>query len=355
MDAQTATSLLTLAESVGPTLRGPEAKAVLAQFEQQYGELLTAMRWFIDQGRADESLRLASSLVAFWMATKRLEEGSGWFDQALALPGGGDAHRGRALFDAGYLAFWMGDDQRAASLQYRAVELGRQTNHPTVTALALVGLARIALRLHDVDAARRLCREALAVTEGTDDRSGRSSAMHVLGVAAQMAGDFLEAREVMSQRIALAREMGNLATVSIESGNLSMVERQLGNLEKAETLAYEALEIDFRRADELSIPWKVNALAAVAKDRGEFDRAAALIGIADATMEASGGAWPPDELVHYEQTVAALAKAMGSAEFERLRAWGHSMTTPEGVNFALGSGLAGQVKKARPNTASADG
>jgi hypothetical protein len=40
-----------------------------------------------------------------------------------------------------------------------------------------------------------------------------------------MAGNFLEARELMSARIALAREMGNLATVSIESNNLSMVER----------------------------------------------------------------------------------------------------------------------------------
>jgi tetratricopeptide (TPR) repeat protein len=341
MDEQTAKSLLTFAETAGPTLRGPEAKALFGQFEQQYGDLLTAMQWFIDHRHTDESLRLASSLVAFWMATKRLEEGSVWLDRALALPGGDDAHRGRALFDAGYLAFWMGDDKRSSSLQYRAVELGRQTNNSTITALALVGLARIALRSHDVDAARRLCREALAVTEGTDDRSGRSSAMHVLGVAAQMAGDFLEARDVMSQRIALAREMGNLATVSIESGNLSMVERQLGNLDEAEALAREALDIDFRRTDELSIPWKVNALAAVAKDRGEFDRAAALIGIADATMEASGGAWPPDELVHYEQTVAALSKAMGSAEFERARAWGRAMTTPEGVNFALGTRPAG--------------
>jgi tetratricopeptide (TPR) repeat protein len=335
MDAQAAETLLDFAEKVGPTLRGPQAKSLFEEFEQQYSDLLTAMQWFIVQEHTDESLRLVSALVAFWMATKRLAEGSGWFDQALALPGGDDAHRGRALFDAGYLAFWMGDDLRSAALQNRAVELGRQTNNVTVTALALVGLARLALRSHDTDTARRFCREALAVTEGTDDRSGRSSAMHVLGVAAQMAGDLYEARTVMSQRIALAREMGNLATVSIESGNLSMVERQLGNLQKAEALALEALKIDFQRADALSIPWKVNGLAAVAKDRGEFDRAAALIGIADATMEASGGAWPPDEWIHYEQTAAALSQAMGSAEFERVRAWGHSMTTSEAIDFSL--------------------
>ncbi len=344
MDEQTAKSLLTFAEAVGPTLRGPEAKALFEQFEQKYSDFLAAMQWFIEHGRTDESLRLASGLVAFWMATRRLAEGSSWFDRALALPGGADAQRGRALFDSGYLAFWMGDDERSTALQQQAVELGRQTDNVTVTALALVGLARLALRSHDTDAARRLCREALAVTEGTDDQSGRSSAMHVLGVAAQMAGDLLEARDVMSRRIALARELGNLATVSIESGNLSMVERQLGNLEQAEALAREALDIDFRRSDEMSIPWKVNGLAAVARDRGDFERAATLIGIADSTMEASGGAWPPDELVHYEQTVATLSTAMGSVEFERVRARGRSMSTSEGVSFALGTNPAGREK-----------
>lgn len=37
-----------------------------------------AMQWFVEQGRVNEAFRLASSLVAFWMATKRLDE---------ALPG----------------------------------------------------------------------------------------------------------------------------------------------------------------------------------------------------------------------------------------------------------------------------
>lgn len=342
MDARTAESLLNFAEGAGPGLRGLEAKAVFDQLDRQYGDLQSAMQWFIEQERADEAFRLATSLVAFWIATKRLDEGSAWFDRALALPGGDDAHRGRASFDAGYLAFWKGDDERSSSLQNRALELGRQTNNPSITALALVGLARIALRTTDVEEARRLCREALAVTDGTTDRVGRSSAMHVLGVAAQMAGDFLEARDVMSWRIALAREMGNLATVSSEAGNLSMVERQIGNLDEAEALAREALDIDYRRGDGMSIPWKVNGLAAVAADRGQYDRAATLIGIADATMEASGGAWPPDERQHYERTVATLTQAMGSAEFDRARARGRSMTTAEGAEFALGTRSAGQ-------------
>jgi non-specific serine/threonine protein kinase len=335
MNEHIAELLLNFVEEVGPGLRGPEAKELFGQVEQRYDDLRAATQWFSDQGRIDDGFRLASALVPFWMATKRLEEGSVWLGRLLAMPGGEDARRARAMYDAGYLAFWAGDYDRSSFLQNQAVELSRTTNDATVTALALVGLARIALRT-DVEAARRLCREALAVTEGTEDRVGRSSAMHVLGVAAQMAGDFMEAREMMSQRIAMAREQGNLAIISSEAGNLSMVERQLGNLDEAEALSREALQIAYQRGDELATGWMLNGLAAVVRDRGQGERAATLIGIADAAMEAAGGAWPPDELVHYEQTVATLTEAMGSVEFERVRAAGHSMTRPMAMDFALG-------------------
>jgi len=338
MDAQTADSLLNFAEGAVSGLRGLESKVIFEQLDQQYADLLAAIQWFITQGRTDESLRLASSLVPFWMATKRIDHGSEWFGRVLALPGGDDAHRGRAMFDAGYLAFWQGDDENSRILQNQALKLGRQTGNPTVTALALVGLARIALRT-DVEEARRLCREALTVSDGTADRDGRSSAMHVLAVAAQMAGNLPEARELMSQRISLAREIGNCATISIEANNLSMVERRLGNLTAADALAREALDISYRRGDSFAIPWNLNGLAATAALQGKFDRAALLIGAADAAMEASGGAWPPDELVHYQQTVATLTEAMGLAAFERTRAEGQSMTTSEAVAFALGTRL----------------
>lgn len=335
MNNQTAESLLQTTEELGPQLRGLEAKAAFVQFERQYGDLQLALQWFIDRSHVDEAFRLATALTAFWLATKRLDEGLAWYNRVLTLPGGNDASRGRVLFDAGYVAFWQGNDERSAEFQNQALELGRRANDPTVTALALVGQARIALRTTGVAEAQRLCRQALAVTEGTADRLGKSSAMHVLGVAAQMAGNLDEARELMSRRIALGREQGDLVIVYSEAANLSAVERQLGNLDQAEALAREALEIVYGRGDALAIPWVVNALAAIAKDRGQFERAATLIAIADATMAAAGGDWPPDEWAHYQQTVAALIEALEPAVLERARAAGRAKSPAEAADFAL--------------------
>jgi Tetratricopeptide repeat len=97
-----------------------------------------------------------------------------------------DRLRAVALYENGMLAYWQGDDEEACSLHGRSLELARRLEDRTGVALALCGLARIALH-EDLDWARTLCEEALAVVDGTDDQLGRSNALHVLGVAAQMA------------------------------------------------------------------------------------------------------------------------------------------------------------------------
>jgi hypothetical protein len=72
VDAEAAESLLRFAERSAPQLRGLDAKVTFAELERQHAELLEGMDWFMDQGRADEGFRIATSLVPFWMATKRL-------------------------------------------------------------------------------------------------------------------------------------------------------------------------------------------------------------------------------------------------------------------------------------------
>jgi tetratricopeptide (TPR) repeat protein len=337
VEAHEAEALLQFAERAGPGLKGLDSKVLFEQLEQRHDDLLAALQWFIDQGKTDDALRLARWLAPFWTATRRLDEGSEWFDRVLASPGGDDGNRGRASNEAAFVVFWQGADDRASVLFDEALAFGRRIDDPAVAAMALTGLARVALRT-DVEEARRLCREALALAEGADDPIGRSSAMHVLGVAAQMAGDLVEAREFMTRQIALAREMGSARGIAVEASNLSMVERQLGDLEAAEAWARQGLDIARQRDDEWQFPYATNSLAAIATDRGDFERGATLIGAAESMMEAQGAAWPPDERPHYERTLATLAASLPPREFDRARSTGHSMASGAAVDYALGSG-----------------
>ncbi|HEU5054946.1 MAG TPA: hypothetical protein VFU21_00415 [Kofleriaceae bacterium] len=337
MDAPTAESLISIAEHARSRLRGQESGAARAELEERYPALLAALDWFAGAGRIDDAHRLATALVPFWITTRRIDDGDAWFRRALDRPDGTAARRARATYDHGYLVFWAGQYEVASARFVEARMLAAAAGDPTVAALALAGSARVALD-SDVDAAVRLLREAVAVTDGTSDRDGRSSAMHVLGVALQMKGDLAGARDVMAARIALGREVGDEFVVWVESANLSMVERQLGNLAGAEALSREALEIVSRHRDEMAIPWVLNGLAAVAAAKGEHERAATVLGTAERLLERAGGKWPPDERKQFEGTLAILESALAPEALERARATGAAMTSEEGVAFALGTG-----------------
>jgi tetratricopeptide (TPR) repeat protein len=336
VDERTTSTLLTSAEEASAGIRGPDPKAAVERLETDYDQLLAALQWFLDEGRTEEALRLANALYRFWITKQRFEDGAFWFDRALGASGGDDQLRGAAFINAGFMPFWLGHDERAAELFSQGLGIGRQLVDASLVSQALGGLARVALRT-DVAEGRRLAREALDISDAANDVAGRSNALHLLGVGAQIAGDLPEAREWMTQRLALVRSQGNEFLVASEASNLSMVERQLGNLEAAESLARESLSISQAIGDRFTVPFAFSGLASIAAERGAYERAATLLGAAEAVMEAQHMAWPPDERPHYERLLATLPESMGQAAFERARAGGRSMADAHAISFALGS------------------
>jgi hypothetical protein len=117
--------LLDLAESLSPRLTGADAKDSREQFEARSDDLTAAIAWFLDTNRPDDALRLANALYRFWITSRRFEEATGWFDRVLESGEGAEELRGRAYLSAGFMPFWMGDDERAASLFSRALDVGR--------------------------------------------------------------------------------------------------------------------------------------------------------------------------------------------------------------------------------------
>jgi tetratricopeptide (TPR) repeat protein len=346
MEAIRAQAILDLAEDLSPRLREADARAALDELERNHDDLVAAMAWFVDQRQIDEALRLANALYRYWITQQKFAEGADWFDRVLAAPGGDMRRRGSAHNYAGFMPFWMGEDDRAADHFNRGLAIGRELDDAPMISQALGGLARVALRT-DVPEGRRLAAEALAVSDAAGDEAGRSNALHLLGVGAQIAGDLEEARRWMSQRLALVRASGNEFLVASEAANLSMVERQLGRLDEAEALAREALEICVRIGDQFTRPFAISGLAAIATARGQFERAATLVGAAESIMEAQDMAWPPDERPHYERMLAVLPEAMGAARFEEARLTGHGMAPRDAVGYALGERILGTFGEER--------
>ncbi len=336
MDAATADALVEIAVEAQARTRRQDLGAH-AEVEARYPEMLDALDWYLDAGRPDAAYRLATPLVSFWMSTNRVDDGDAWFERALARTPSDDPSRAGALHEHGYLVFFAGRYDLAGQRFTESLAMAEERADPSVQALALAGLARIALG-SDVDDALPLLRQAIEVTEGLPDSDrGRSSALHVLGVALQMSGDLEGAREVMAARLEMGRSSGDQFVVWVESANLSMVERRLGNLDRAEELALQALAIDAVRGAEMSIAWTVNSVAAVAAAKADLERAAVLVGMADAMLDRSGGEWPPDEREQYDETLATLTVGLPPDALAAARARGGAMSVETGVDFALGA------------------
>jgi tetratricopeptide (TPR) repeat protein len=331
MDADTAAGLLDLAEDAQRRRRrqDPEAERLV---EARYGELRAALDWY---GSTDDAFRLAGALVPFWIATKRIDEGDDWFGRALRDTRAADAALARAFYDHGYLVFWAGRYPLAERRFHESLAIAEREGDASLQALALAGLARVAVNT-DVHEAVRLLRRAQSVTEGLDDADpGRSSALHVLGVALQMAGDLTAAREVMSARLESGRARGDEFVVWSEGANLSMVERQLGNLDRAEELSREALALCARRDDEMAIAWTLNGLAAVTAARGRFERAATLHAAAAAQLDRAGGEWPADERAQHEETRITVDANLAADRVADCRSRGAAMPAKAAVDYAL--------------------
>ena len=334
MDEPEARALLAFATEAGRGLRGLDAGGWRQRIEGRSADLAAGFDWLLEHGQAGDALELAATLAEFQRIGGRVATGRDWLDRALAAAAPDDPGRAMALYEQGMLAFWQGADEDACSLHGQSLHLARRRGDHTCVALALCGLARVALR-EDLDWAQALCEEALAAVAGTGDRLGRASALHVLGVTAQMRGDLSRARELMTARIVAARELGDQAAVGAESANLSMVERQLGDLASADRLAREALRIAARRGDQWLVPYVLNGLAALAVEVGASERAATLLGAAAAMVEQQGNTWPPDEAPHFRRSRAAAARALGPDRFGRAWSSGRHLPPGQAVSFAL--------------------
>jgi tetratricopeptide (TPR) repeat protein len=333
MDEHAARSLRCFAEQAGLGLRGLDAAVWRDRTERRYQELEAALEWLLDQGQAAAALGIASTLAEFLRISGRIATGRAWLERTLAAAPVDDPRTAGAVYEDGMLAFWQGADEDACSLHGRSLHLARRLGDPTTVALALCGLARVALR-EDLDWARTLCQEALQTVHDTDDQLGRSNALHVLAVAAQTDGHLEQARDLMNRRIEAARRLGDFAAVGMESSNLSMVERRLGDLGRAEHLATEALRIANRRGDQWLVPYLLNRLAAVSVETGAFERAASLLAAAAAMVERQDNAWPPDEAPHLEHSRVAVTAALDRQRLQQAWSAGRNMPPADAVWYA---------------------
>jgi len=113
------------------------------------------------------------------------------------------------------------------------------------------------------------------------------------------------------------------------------VARAQGQYDQAEMYLRESLALLKPLGDRRCIPLTLEGLACITVGRGWAERAARLLGAAQAMQAQTGAPSPPSTRADYLRTIADARQELGAEPFEAMWAAGAAMSLNEAVDLAL--------------------
>lgn len=249
--------VLELAESNRP-LSGEMAQSRgVERLAAESDNLRAALEW----GRGhdpDEFLRLASALTFFWQTRRTLVEARGWFEAALAGSTAGGKLRADVLWQAAMVALAQGDLQGGDAFNRKAADIYREIEDWSQLARVLNNLAASA---KDRERKRDLLQQSLETARRSNDPGVLGLVLSSFAAVARADGDYLSARRLAEESLALRRTAGNEWAIARSLLLLGHLALDLGEPEVVLPAIREALGIIRRLGDRSGLAMTLVALA----------------------------------------------------------------------------------------------
>jgi predicted ATPase len=362
---------LSFAEAAEPYLTGPEQGSWLARLDTDRANLRRAAGHAADDPDGTAVvLRLGVSLDRYWRARSRAPEAFGLLVPALRRP---DARADAGLFaaalvTAAFNAWWI-DIATARHLAEQAVQVARQLGDERLLSRSLAALcgacffagepeAGRPFGQESVERARRLVddvllagslmiylmtvdpapslplyTEAFACTGRSGDHLINSRLHNNAGFAALEAGDIPAARAHLEAAAQDGQQIGYQDT--IVTVNLGVVLRAEGDLDGARSTLEAALRVSRRNGDNWAVAQAILGLACLAGDAGDWDRAAALHGAAQAFLDRTGMPWQELDACYRRDSLDQARADLGDDQLKRAYAQGITLSLDQALDLAL--------------------
>jgi predicted ATPase len=289
-----------------------------------------ALRWAFDRD-IELALSLAIALEMFWVMHDP-REGLRWFgallQRASEVPLELRAHALRAY---GSSASPAGELDLAERLYQQSFDAFQAVGDERAAGHLLMRLGYSALYRDDVERARELAEQSLAVARGTHDQKTEVLALGLAGEAEFKLGDQTAGTELVHRSAELAgasgfawwrtRMLRRLADWALEREDMSGAVRAVR----------ESLRLSHELGDRMAVVYALARLARIAADEGRLVKAGRLWAAVEAE-EARGwlGGWHTER-----EKFAAPVLAHAGVEFEQGREDGRQLSLEEAVEEAL--------------------
>jgi predicted ATPase/DNA-binding SARP family transcriptional activator len=363
------------AEQAGPRVERTapaELEAELDRLDLERANLRTASDYARQSGDAVAALRIAGQLGRYAYLRGHYQEIRQWMDLAVtAGPSAPPELRARVLFGSGQLAHLQCDYESAVRRLDAALLLYRSLGDAAGIASCLHSLGNVAREQGRYARAAQLHADSLEMAKAAGDERAEARGHNGLGFVSWLRGDFELAATECTTALTMSRSFGDVVGTAWCLLNLGVAARYAGELSRSAALLTESLEmsgsIGFRegiawtqeqlgllalaRGDssdaeaqlrssfathrELRDRWRMSSvledLAATALAAGaapsSAERAACLLGAAQAMREAIGTVLAPCERPQHDQTIASARTVLGDDAFEA--AWQRGLRTSD--------------------------
>ena len=366
---------LAMAEAAAPHLTGSGQDVWLARLDAEQANLRRAAEHAArDPGATGQVLRFGVALRHYWIARSRDGEAAGLLLPVLERP---EARAHPELFvaalvtatfsarDAGLpaagqlaeraveLARRLGDDQliiealsarcaycyfagqpgRGFPLGQEAVERARRLGDDFLLGFSLLCW----LLTSDLMAPARagqLYAEAIAATERSGDQLRNYRLHNNAAVDALRAGDTAAARAHLDQAAEAMQAIGQDNNPRVPT-NRGWVLRQENDTEGARPMFEAALRISRRNGDRSGLAYASLGLACLAADHGDWQRAAALHGAAQAFIDQIAEPWQEPEARYRRDSLHKVRASFGEEQSGRAYAKGTALSLDQALGLAL--------------------
>ena len=324
---------LAFAEAAAPRLARPGlvANDKLRATGDELDNMRDALSWLEAQNDADRLLRLVSALGAYWEHIGPWSEGTEWLERALAIDVSPSGVRVGMLLNLATTAGYQGDYVRSDRWAREARGMAESLSLLGRAAEALLGMGICLVDQGRYAEGEAMITVALADARHAGDQELEASGLVHLGIAVMGQGDLTRGTALLEQGRAGGLAGSYSVPAAVASRYLGLIAVGTGEVAVAPQRFREFVAGSLV-GDHL-FSRLLPDLVAVAVASGQPDRAATLVGAAEAAIGRSrlAPAWP--ERGYHERAADQVREELGHAAFTAAADAGRAFTQDEVIEL----------------------
>jgi tetratricopeptide (TPR) repeat protein len=345
--------------------------------DQERDNLRVDLSYAINSGQSEAALRLIGSAFWVWWLLGPWSEGQRWVETVLSIASfEPTAPKAKALLALGLFHFsqsdylksqkfleqsillWEGLEDKlwyvfaltmlgyvlhrqkqpfASDVLRNALRMARQVNDKWLLAACLLSLGQHEFYNGNLTEGRSMTEESLELIHTLGDHMIRGDVLGQLGEIADVEQDYPNALRWYKDGLAVARETGDMDTVTNLEFDMGRVFQISGDNDRAAQLFTEVLQDSLRIGKKSIVTGALLGLGVVAQARGDSERAVRLIAASDALYDNinSRVLMDPMDQAWLDEHMAAARADLGEEKFAALCTEGRKMTVEQAISYAL--------------------